>query len=192
MKNHLILSLALVAALAACGDDKKVNNNPSDSGNNVNAVEVPKVDYRRLDRMGIPAVTSGLLVSDEEKDAYNNGTPGSDLATFGPTALERVSLVQKDVIPALGINAEPNGSVLGVAFANGDVIQIDPTITGANPVVLQDPNAILANGRIPGTDIIDLILTIVATNTVGYTISDGVNTNDKQLSASFPYLAKPQ
>jgi Domain of unknown function (DUF4331) len=138
-------------------------------------------NYIQIDRMGIPAVNTAL-VPFARKNEYNSATPVDDAA--GKFANDIVATLK-----ALGTNDKYIGILAGVAVAKGDYLRLDLSVANSGPSGGNNAGAGFPNGRRPGDDVIDTILTLVANGTP---LGDNVNSNDVPLGNSFPYFAPPQ
>ena len=119
-----------------------------------------------LDRMGNPAVATALIPSDL-RDAYNQGEPEDDAEDFAGFIVETLT--------ALGTSADNIGVLAAVAVP--DLLTIDVSQPTAFP-----------NGRAPADDVVDTLFFYIFN---GADITDGVDANDREFSAGFPYLAAP-
>ena len=122
-------------------------------------------DDRRLDRTGIPALSTALIPS-SQRNAFNEGVFISDANNFADTI---VASLQN-----FGTSDENIATLAAVAIP--DTLKLDVTQPAQFP-----------NGRALEDDVIDTLLTLVLNGPMG----DGVDSNDKDFQDSFPYLAPP-
>jgi hypothetical protein len=123
------------------------------------------VGGNQIDRMGRPAINTALIPS-AMKDAFNAGSPETDVANFSDEATAAItSLSDADNAAALTPILLP------------DVLTFDTS----------DASGFL-NGRRPEDDVIDAELDLL---TEGALVSDGVDANDVPFLGVFPYLAAP-
>lgn len=122
--------------------------------------------FRTVDRMGNPAVATALIPTGK-KDAYNAGIPANDAADFAGDIVASLT--------ALGTSEENIGILASVAVP--DLLTIDTSAPSGFP-----------NGRDLDDDVIDVLFSFIF-NQQG--VSDGVDSNDVEFMASFPYMAGP-
>ena len=75
-----------------------------------------------------------------------------------------------------------------LAVANGDMLRLNLLIPNTGPGGGNNAVAAFPNGRRPGDDVIDFILSIV-NNRVA--LGDNVNANDAPFRNTFPFFAPP-
>jgi hypothetical protein len=137
----------------------------------------------QVDRMAIPAINTALIPS-ASKNAFNQGSPSGDAATFRPMAQASITGLRdavKSVLPAE--NGGPLGNLTAEQVAGAlipDVVTIDFTKDVAFP-----------NGRRLQDDVINAALGIVLNRGGAAGISDAIDANDKAFLGSFPFLADP-
>jgi len=142
----------------------------------------------QIDRMGRPAVNTALIGS-ARKDDYNMATDPSTWA----------SMFQTEMVAALdfvdSLEGTTGNALLGDSNALAGVLVddrllVDPAIASCGQylaVELGDTSA--CGGRTLTEDVIDVTLDgLVA---FGAGVSDGVDANDREFMATFPYLATP-
>jgi hypothetical protein len=164
--------------------------------------------WTQVSRLGLPLVNEALIGL-QDKDKYNRTKPAYDVANFGAYFLNPVVVRDAEAVgiySALGvpqatvnalksnrldiidtINLKASGHNIPLE-ATGDVLRVDMGLDSAFP-----------NGRpIPGgsapnkeqADVTDVLLSVIlAKGTLA--VSDGVNHNDKNYLATFPYLPLP-
>jgi len=138
----------------------------------------------QVDRMAIPAINTALIPA-AQKDAFNQGNPGTDAATWNATGKTTIDGLRAAVDATFG-NAQdggPLGNLTSQQVADALIPDI-VTINFAQPV--QFPN-----GRRLQDDVIDAALGIVLNRGGAAGIADGIAANDKTFGAAFPYLADP-
>lgn len=123
------------------------------------------VDDRRLDRTGIPALSTALVPTGL-RDDFNRGLFVNDARDFAGTLVASLQ--------AFGTPDETIALLAGLAVP--DTLKVD----------LQEP-AGFPNGRRLDDDVIDTLLTLILDAPVG----DGVDANDLAFLETFPYLAPP-
>lgn len=142
----------------------------------------------QIDRMGRPAVNTALIGS-SRKDDYNMA---SDPSTWA-------SMFQVEMAAALdfvdGLEGMTGNALLGDSFTLAGVLVddrllIEPDISSCGQylaVELGDTTA--CGGRTLSEDVMDVTLDgLVA---FGAGVSDGVDANDREFLAAFPFLATP-
>lgn len=198
--NLSLLSLSLVVG---CFGDKVVDDteatadtqvtDTSDSGEEdayAFATEAPG-DYTRVDRMGMPAVSTALIVS---KDHYNASDPTDDLAlTFAVELIGSLAGLHgslDDDLVALGLTpctvvGDGTGTCITQAapLVIPDTLKLDTTGTAGFP-----------NGRKPADPVMDVTLAVLLLDLSAHsadTLVGALNpaANDVAFDASFPYLA---
>jgi len=138
-------------------------------------------DLVQVDRMATPAVNTALIPF-ARKNEYNASTPIDDAA--GKFAGDIVATLQ-----ALGTNNTYIGILANVAVVHGDYLRLDLSKANAGSGGGTTAGAGFPNGRRPGDDTIDTLLTLIANGTP---LGDNVNGNDVPLTDSFPFFAPPQ
>ena len=139
--------------------------------------------YEQRDREGIPAINTALIPA-ASKDAFNQGEPKTDAATFRATAQTTIEGLRAAVNAVPGFPPE-NGGPLGNLTAAQVAAALIPdivTIDFSQPV--QFPN-----GRRLEDDVIDVALGVVLNRGPASGVSDGINANDVTFPPTFPYLA---
>ena len=119
----------------------------------------------QIDRMGRPAINTALLGSDR-KDAFNAGSPATDLANFGTEVKAAIA----------GLSSPGNADVLTPSLLP-DILTFDTSNTDG-----------FLNGRQLADDVIDTALTLLTASDPP--IGDGVDVNDVAFRSSFPYLGE--
>ncbi|HEX6141280.1 MAG TPA: DUF4331 family protein, partial [Geminicoccaceae bacterium] len=122
-------------------------------------------DDRRLDRTGVPGVSTAFIPTDQ-RDDFNRGLFKDDAADFSD---EIVASLED-----FGTSDENIATLAEVAIP--DTLKLD----------LEQPIG-FPNGRALEDDVIDTILTLVLNGPAG----DGVDSNDREFLDAFPYLAPP-
>ncbi|HEX6144570.1 MAG TPA: DUF4331 family protein [Geminicoccaceae bacterium] len=124
-------------------------------------------DDRRLDRTGVPAVSTAFIPTDQ-RDDFNRGLFKDDAADF---ADEIVASLQAPPYETPQENIDILASV-----AIPDTLKLD----------LEQPIG-FPNGRALEDDVIDTLLGLILDGPIG----DGVDSNDRAFLDTFPYLAPP-
>lgn len=209
-------------ATGPAGNDGTNGTNGTDGTNGTNGMngqDLTRFDFRtddpstytRVDRMGMPAVSTALAV---DKDAYNAADPNDDV-TPGPGGLPM--FVESDIAGALaGLHDALGDDLVGAgltacADTSGGMTNILPcatqTVGMGGPTVLSlvvpdtltiDATAAAGfpNGRRLADPVMDVTLSIILLDLTvhGPTTLVGVlnpAANDVPFDASFPYLAYP-
>ncbi len=138
----------------------------------------------QVDRMAIPAINTALIPS-AQKQAFNEGDPATDVASFQATAQTTIEGLRTAVDTAFGSPQDggPLGDLTPAAVA-GALIPDIVTIDFSQPV--QFPN-----GRRLEDDVINAALGIVLNRGGAAGISDAVDGNDVAFGTTFPFLAAP-
>jgi hypothetical protein len=161
--------------------------------------------FTRVDRMGMPAVSTALVAN---KNTYNDGDPDDDAALMFATELltnlgglhtaldddiEDASLTPCSMAPPSAGALPPcvaqsvvAGGPTVVSLVVPDTLKIDPTMPAGFP-----------NGRALADPVIDVTLAVIlldmTTHNPGTLAGLPLNpaANDREFSATFPYLAAP-
>ncbi len=153
--------------------------------------------WRQVDRMGRPAINTvfnGLLLPSSsdynglEKDAFNFQRPNKDRSTTTDNVTTVLNAIG-NVLTANGATAYSSGEVSAIA---GVLLPDELSITLGSSAGFASGTSLATlalNGRKLGDDVIDAEFALL-TNFV-ITTGDGVGSNDKSFSSSFPYLAGP-
>lgn len=189
MRTSRILMAALVAAvIPACSNDNPVSSNSNSS------LSMTPASYKRIDRMGMPAVATALITS---KQNYNEANPSDDAAgNFVPEIVDHLTALHAaldDDLTALGLTPATvaEAAAQGAPLVVPDVITVDTSKPAGFP-----------NGRRLTDPVIDITLAVLLLDVNGLGNSNGphpitalvgVNptANDETFSSSFPYLAQP-
>ena len=183
------------------GDDHEEDGAHSDDRQHRDGPSRNRGHFVNVDRMGIPAVNTVFVRPLALKNQYNRARTLDDAA--GVFAEEIVgaltALGTTGGIPILAAIAVNNGDILRL---NLDRVNSGPgggTNQGSAPAPAGFPN-----GRRPGDDVIDTIVTLVNNGLPvvpgaplnpaafpGFTEVDGVNANDVPFQNQFPFFAKP-
>ena len=139
----------------------------------------------QVDRMAIPTINTALIPT-ASKDAFNAGSPATDVADFLATAEATTQGLRDAVDAAFDIPVDPqDGGPLGdvrsadvAAALIPDIVRIDFSMPLAFP-----------NGRQLEDDVIDTALGIVLNRGGAAGVSDAIGANDRVFSGTFPYLA---
>lgn len=177
-KNKLILfSALLIGASLAIVSCKK--SNPVG----------PTVYYQEQDQVGRPAINT-VFNAPADKDLFNTTAPSAEAALFqSKFQAKLLALNPAYTTNALGLDAPTFTGVLAT-----DVLNVSTTGT----TTFFDGTNVLT-GRTLSDDVIDVELTLIFGGPDALTghptnptlISDHVDKNDKDFSASFPYEAQP-
>jgi hypothetical protein len=183
----------LILALGCGGDDKGGSDSAGGATTPSTTEEAPFVfatedasAYTRVDRMGMPAISTAVIVS---KDEYNQGSPAEDLTgDFGTeitTVVEALHTALDDDLVGLGLTPSKAADAVAAAapLVIPDVLRIDTSAANGFP-----------NGRQLTDPVIDLTLALVLLDlgTHGLDTLAGVpvnpSANDVEFYDTFPYL----
>ena len=131
---------------------------------NIGVWAITEKNGRQIDRVGRPGINT-VLISEQNKDAFNEGDPINDQRDFRKDVIDHITALGN------GANAAALADVL-----LPDILTVDTT----NP-------AGFLNGRRLEDDVIDAELNLL---TNGAVTTDGV-ANDSNFTNTFPYLAAP-
>lgn len=175
MRFHLALSALALFAVAACSDDD------SSTG--------PQLDrtYDQIERLGNP-LTSEVFLAKRNHGFHNSGNPNTDAANHGVELRAFVRNVG-------GRNETVANTIASVLLPDMLIVQTDKPGTGAGWLTWALANAY--GGRKLTDDVVDAGLAAIFgpllsnQNVTMQLTTDNVSANDKQFSATFPYLATP-
>lgn len=166
--------------------------------------------FVRVDRMGMPAVSTALAFTDEEKAAYNDANPSDDAAlTFATVLITNLGAIHglldgvlEDTAGVTPCSMDPDTShPLDLPFC------IAQTIGDGGPSVVSivvpdtltldtEGTTTFPNGRALADPVIDVTLAVILLDLTVNTALDLVGTNpaanDIAFRDAFPYLAAPQ
>ena len=133
-----------------------------------------------VDRMGVPAINT-VFVPFSRKNEYNRASTVDDAnGRFASDIVNTLRQLHTD---------DTSIQILGrLAVANGDMLRLDLSMPNSGPGGGNNTGAGFPNGRRPGDDVIDIIVTIV-NNRVPQ--GDNVNANDAPFGNAFPFFAPP-
>ena len=133
-----------------------------------------------IDRMAVPAINT-VVVGFALKDTYNRATEEEDARLrFG---VEIIGNLKK-----LGTDESHIATLAEIAVRQGDYLRLDTAIRNLGKGGGSNPEAGFPNGRRPGDDVIDTILSLVAN---GQPLGDSVDSNDLEFLDSFPFFSPP-
>lgn len=168
----MVVYLGLTITFISCDDD-------DDNDMPIN------ITYEQEDQMARPAINT-VFVSSGEKDVFNTTTPANQGAAFASKFNDRLLALNPGYTTnLLGLDATTFTGVLAT-----DVL----TVSLTSPTTFYDGTNVLT-GRKLEDDVITVELILLfggpdAMSNPGLT-DDHVDANDKDFSASFPYLASP-
>jgi hypothetical protein len=136
--------------------------------------------FRQMDRAATPAVNVALIPY-ARKNEFNASTTIDDAK--GKFADSIVATLK-----ALGTSDANIAVLAGVAVTNGDFVRVNLTMANTGPGGGNNAGAGFPNGRRPGDDVIDTLLTIITNGTI---TSDGATGNDATFRDTFPFFAPP-
>jgi hypothetical protein len=169
----------------------------------------------QVSRLGLPLVNE-VLIGIQDKDRWNRSTPSDEVEKFGPYFLfpvivrnaEAVGIYEElgvdddtvralksgpdgkgrfDIINAINLTDIPTKGAHNIQTI-GDVLRVDLGIDSGFP-----NGRPIAGGKKPNqeqTDVTDALLTLILAGGA-LTVSDNVNSNDKDFLPDFPFLALP-
>ncbi len=184
-----LTALTVTLALAAGCNNDNGSSRPLATGFVFSTM--PASSFQRVDRVGQPLVATAVITS---KDAYNAANPANDVSgTFTSEISANITDYHTDLDAELIVlGLDPATTMESLAQASPlimpDVLTLDPTQPAGFP-----------NGRRLTDPTPDEVLAVVLLDltTMGQTVSTFANlplnptANDKTLSGSFPYLARP-
>lgn len=135
---------------------------------------------RQVDRMGRPAINTVLIPDGrnslpDRRDEFNAAEPSDDMADFFDDAASTLVAdfgIAQGTAEGLADALLPDVLTVNLASANGFGPEGAPNL----------------NGRRLEDDVIDVELQLITGNPMA---SDGVDSNDKAFSTTFPYIASP-
>ncbi|WP_146659010.1 DUF4331 family protein [Enhygromyxa salina] len=180
-----LVSLLLLAP-ACNGDDA-----PGDDGDPYVFAEETPAEYTRVDRIGMPAIGTAVIV---DKQAYNEANPAADA---------NGDFVEQITMSVEGLHAALDDDLMGaglVACAPADcVAQAAPLVVPDTLKIDLGAAAGFPNGRLLTDPVIDVTLAVVlldltATGQDATTLVGALNptANDLPFETAFPYLAPYQ
>jgi hypothetical protein len=132
------------------------------------------------DRMGLPAINS-IFIPYPRKDEYNHAATTDD--ADGLFAADIRATLQ-----ALGTDAISTNILLQNAVRRGDMLRLNLSQANTGPEGGANSGAGFPNGRRPGDDVMDTLLTLI-NNRVA--LHDHVDRNEVRLRDEFPFFAPP-
>ncbi|MCC6317606.1 MAG: DUF4331 family protein [Gemmatimonadaceae bacterium] len=174
--RRLILSLAAVGALSACGSD----DDTTGPGN------TPRV-YNQVERLGNPLVSEVLLA--KRNHAFHNvGKPSTDVANHSAEVRAFVKTVA-------GRNDTVANTLAAVLLPDMLIVQTNKPANTAGWLTWALADGY--GGRKLADDVVDAGLAAIfgpllsPANVSPALSTDNVNANDKPFGTTFPYLAAP-
>jgi hypothetical protein len=137
-------------------------------------------EFINIDRMGVPAINTFFLPF-ARKDIYNRASTVDD--ANGKFVGDIVNTLR-----SLRTDDASIEIIKQLAVTNGDMLRLNLSIPNNGPGGGDNAAAAFPNGRRPGDDVIDAILTII-NNRVA--LGDNVNANDAPFRNTFPFFAPP-
>jgi hypothetical protein len=136
--------------------------------------------FVNIDRMGVPSINT-LFLPFARKDEYNRASTIDD--ANGKFVDDIVNTLRRLRTDDASIEI-----IKQLAVTNGDMLRLNLLIPNTGPGGGDNAAAAFPNGRRPGDDVIDAILTII-NNRVA--LGDNVNANDAPFRNTFPFFAPP-
>ena len=156
--------------------------------------------YSRVDRMGMPAITTALI---ESKDEYNQADPADDAAGDFTgeivASLETFHTALRDDLNTFGLDA-------CATFDGDDNVDVTPCVNQAAPLIIPDVLVLdfsqpsgFPNGRELPDQVVDITLAVALLDlsAEGQSAATLANVpinpreNDVEFDNGFPYLAEP-
>ncbi len=136
--------------------------------------------FVNVDRMANPGISS-ILIPFSRRDEYGRASTADDAAgEFENDILTSLVALRADLF---SINL-----ISTLAVINGDILRLDLAVPNSGPGGGNNSQAAYPNGRRPGDDAMDTILTLL-NNRV--TQGDNVNANEVAFRNAFPFFAAP-
>lgn len=154
---------------------KRQTQTPSKTGGSVGSET-----FLVVDRLGNPAINA-LFVPFARQDEYNASKPADDAA--GKFEDDLVATMKSYGAKDLFVSI-----LKSIAISKGDLLRLDLSISNRGASGGSNPEAGFPNGRRPGDDTIDTLLTLIAN---GSPLGDGINASDVRPQDSFPFFALP-
>jgi hypothetical protein len=190
-----------VVGVWASTERKKIQVTDSSDGDRGNS------GYVQVSRLGNPLVNE-VVIPLGLKDKFNRTSPADDAANFGQFVVNPELAKLMNALFNLGVKETGRDDIVlallqgipGLNQQSGkpvDTLKINlatpPSQTESRLGVLGGDNAGFPNGRRLADDVTDIELRVVAGALIGNNVplGDGVDTNDKPFSATFPYVAPP-
>lgn len=176
MRIHIALSALAFVAVAACSDD----------GNNTTAPPGTRT-FDQIERLGNP-LTSEVFLSKRNHGFHNSGGPGTDVANH---SVELKGFVKN----VAGRSDQVANTIASVLLP--DMLIVQTNRPGNTAGWLTWALADGYGGRKLTDDVVDAGLAAIFgpllsdQNVTMQLTTDNVSANDKQFSATFPYLATP-
>jgi hypothetical protein len=164
----------------------------------------------QVSRLGNPLINE-VIIPLGRKDKFNATQPKDDAANFGKFAVEpELAKVINILYPGLNVPETGRDDIVtalltgipgltqnGSSPAAADTLKLNlgvpPAATPNRFGVLAGDNQGFPNGRRLGDDVVDIALRVVGGFLKGnkLPLGDGVNVNDREFRAAFPYVAAP-
>jgi len=145
--------------------------------------------FIQVSRLGWPLINE-VVIPLKDKDKFNRSNPIDDVANFGAYILDPEVPKLLNLVLNAGCPAAPAGGrtdIVGLLSPNGttaaDLLRLNIEQGQTNA------ESHFPNGRALGDDVTDTLLTVACNS--GSPIGDAVAKNDKDFTATFPYLATP-
>jgi hypothetical protein len=185
------------------GGDNQSFSHDDDDDNDEGRFSQTSHKFVQIQRLANPLINE-LIIGTQDKDLWNRVEPEDEgqfldyylnprLATamqlvFGVPA---ATMGRNDLVNLL-LKYSPSDSQLSELLRLNLSVPPTPFASQKRLTVLAGDNAGWPNGRRPKDDVTDIALRVVGgPNYTAAHAADGVNTNDRPLSAEFPFLATP-
>lgn len=198
LSNRWLIAMAVSGALlSGCSDDDDSDNDDSVVTSDFAFATQAPADYSRVDRAGMPAIATALIVS---KDAYNEANPVDDIAgTFVPEILNSLTflhgaldaqLIDLGLTPCTVVgDGTGTCAATAVPLILPDTLKLDTASDAGFP-----------NGRLLSDPVVDVTLAVALLELSGdpaphaATALVGVlnpPANDLAFQTEFPFVAAP-
>ena len=170
-------------------------------------------EWVQVSRLGLPLINEAL-VGLQDKDRWNRNKPKDDVKNFGayflyPVVVRDAEAVgiygmkdgkpalapaglrgpRTDIIDLINLTNIPTPGAHAIPLsATGDVLRVDLGLASSFPNGRALPENVISNRE--GVNVVDAILSFVLTGKLG-TVSNNVDSNDKNFPGAFPFLATP-
>ncbi|MEW5914921.1 MAG: DUF4331 family protein [Gemmatimonadota bacterium] len=178
MRYRLAFSLLALVAVVACSDDDDNNNS---TGPNMDRT------YDQVERLGNP-LTSEVFLAKRNHGFHNSGSPNTDATNHGTELRAFVRNVG-------GRSETVANTIASVLLPDMLIVQTDKAGSSAGWLTWALANGY--GGRKLTDDVVDAGLAAIFgpllsnQNVTMQLTTDNVSANDKQFSATFPYLSTP-
>lgn len=171
--------------------------------NAVNGVYAADNNFIQVQRLANPLVNE-VIIGTQDKDRWNALEPKEESKFLDYYLNSRFAFALKTVF-GFDVPPNPRNDLVNLLLKYqptdkrlSELLRLDvsvaPTLLASQKrlTVLAGDNAGWPNGRRPKDDVVDIATRVVGgSNYINARVGDGVNTNDKPLPDTFPFLATP-